>query len=68
MYRVYYTDPETGQALAVDILTLTAALERCEQLREYQYQYVTMVSDYANMVGSPGARGAGAEYVPQLKN
>lgn len=68
MYRVYYTDPETGQALGVDVLTLTAALERCEQLREYQYQYVTMVSDYADMVGKAGVSGAGTEYVPQLKN
>lgn len=68
MYRVYYTDPESGQALGVDVLTLAAALERCEQLREYRYHYVTMVSDYHDMVGKPGARGAGSEYVPQLKN
>jgi hypothetical protein len=68
MYRVYYTDPETGQAKGVDVLTLTGALQRCEQLREYHYEYVTMVSDYHNMVGKPGACGAGTEYVPQLKN
>lgn len=68
MYRVYYTDPKSGQALGVDVSTLAAALQRCEQLRGYDYQYVTLVSDYADMVGKPGARGAGTEYVAQLKN
>jgi hypothetical protein len=68
MYRVYYTDPETGQALGVTVLELQAALARCEQLRDYGYWYVTLVSDYHDMVGKPGAQGAGSEYVPQLKN
>jgi hypothetical protein len=66
MYRVYYTDPETGQAKGVDVLTLTGALQRCEQLREYHYEYVTMVSDYHNMVGKPGVSGPGTSYVPQM--
>jgi hypothetical protein len=30
--------------------------------------FVTMVSDYADMVGKPGAQGAGAEYTPQMLN
>lgn len=68
MYRVYYTDPETGQAKGVDVLNLTDALARCEQLRGYSYLYVTLVSDYHNMIGKPGASGAGSEYVSQLKN
>ena len=68
MYRVYYTDPESGQALGVDVLTLTAALQRCEQLRDYGYYYVTMVSDYHDMVGKPGAQGAGSECIPQMLN
>lgn len=68
MYKVYYTDPESGQALGVTVLELQPALERCEQLREYGYLFVTMVSDYHDMVGKPGASGAGSEYVPQLKN
>lgn len=68
MYKVYYTDPETGQAKGVTVLELQAALARCEQLREYHYEYVTLVSDYHNMVGKPGACGAGSEYVSQLKN
>jgi hypothetical protein len=68
MYRVYYTDPETGHALGVDVLTLTVALERCEQLRKYHYRYVTMTSDYHHMVGKPGVSGAGTEYVAQMLN
>jgi hypothetical protein len=68
MYRVYYTDPETGQAKAKDIKNLLLAIKECEYYREYGFLYVTMVSDYHNMVGKPGACGAGTEYVSQLKN
>jgi len=66
MYRVYYTDPETGQALGVTVNELQAALARCEQLRDYGYWYVTMVSDYQHMVGKPGVSGPGTNYVPQM--
>lgn len=66
MYRVYYTDPETGQALGVTVLELQAALARCEQLRNYGYWYVTMVSDYHDMVGKPGVSGPDTGYVPQM--
>lgn len=51
-----------------DVSELTNALQCCDYLRKQGMVYVTMVSDYANMVGSPGVSGAGAEYVPQLKN
>jgi hypothetical protein len=68
MYRVYYTDPETGQALGVTVLELQAALARCEQLRDYGYWYVTLVSDYHDMVGKPGVSGPGTSYVPQMLN
>ena len=66
MYRVYYTDPESGQALGVTVLELQAALARCEQLRDYGYWYVTMVSDYHDMVGKPGASGPDGGYVAQM--
>ena len=68
MYRVYYTDPESGQALGVTVTELQPALARCEQLREYGYTFVTMVSDYQHMVGKPGASGPGTSYVPQMLN
>lgn len=68
MYRVYYTDPETDTALGVNVIGLTQALQRCEQLREYKYLYVTMVSDYQDMVGKPGATGTDSNYVPQMLN
>jgi hypothetical protein len=68
MYKVYYTDPETGQALGVTVNELQAALARCEQLRDYGYWYVTMVSDYQHMVGKPGVSGPGTSYVPQMLN
>jgi len=66
MYKVYYTDPETGQALGVTVNELQAALARCEQLRDYGYWYVTMVSDYHDMVGKPGVSGPDGNYVPQM--
>jgi hypothetical protein len=68
MYKVYYTDPETGQAKGVTVNELQAALARCEQLRDYGYWYVTMVSDYHDMVGKPGVSGPGTSYVPQMLN
>ena len=67
MYRVYYTDPKVPHiAKWQDISELTNTLECCEYLRAQGMIYVTMVSDYANMVGKPGAKGAGSECVPQL--
>ena len=47
---------------------LTNALECCELLRGRGMIYVTMVSDYANMVGKPGATGIDSNYVPQMLN
>ena len=67
MYKIYWTN-ETGTACSTEITQLQGALVYCELLRKQGLEYVTMVSDYANMVGMPGARGAGTEYVPQLKN
>lgn len=69
MYRIYYTDPKLLHLPKYqDITELTNVLECCSYLRKQGMVYVTMVSDYANMVGKPGAQGAGSEYVPQLKN
>jgi hypothetical protein len=68
MYRIYFTDPESGQAKAKDVVSIECAIGECEYYRNHGFLYVTMVSDYHNMVGKPGACGAGTEYVPQLKN
>ena len=68
MYRIYYTDPETGQAKAKDTADLSTAIKDCEYYRNHGFTYVIVVSDYQDMVGLPGAKGAGREYVPQLKN
>lgn len=68
MYRIYYTDPEDMLACSVDKPCLSDALERCDFYRRHGFLYVTMVSDYADMVGEPGAQGAGSEYVPQMLN
>lgn len=68
MYKVYYTDPKSKAVFSVDTQYLENALKYCSSLRKDGMQFVTMVTDYANMVGKPGAQGAGTEYVPQLKN
>lgn len=68
MYKIYFTDPKSQQPFAVTTQHLEYALKSCENLRRDGMLYVTMVSDYPNMVGKPGVSGAGAEYVPQLKN
>jgi hypothetical protein len=67
MYRVYYTDPKLPHIAGwQDISVLSNALECCEFLRKSGMLYVTMVSDYANMVGKPGASGPDTGYVPQM--
>ena len=67
MYKLYWTD-ELDTACSADITQLPQALIYVDLLRKQGMTYVTMVSDYADMVGKPGATGAGPEYVPQLKN
>ena len=66
MYRIYYTDPDTDFPHCVTYDELTTVLQRVNSLRDEGFTYVTMVSDYADMIGKPGAKGAGSEYVPQL--
>lgn len=68
MYKIYFTDPKSQHPFATTTEHLEYALRWCETLRHDGMLFVTMVSDYADMVGQPGARGAGSEYVPQLKN
>lgn len=68
MYRVYYTYPPNNIPSALDIENLTIALNYCQDLREQGMVYVTLVSDYADMCGKPGVKGAGSEYVPQMLN
>lgn len=67
MYKIYWTD-ELDTACSTDIKQLTSALVYVDLLRKQDMRYVTLVSDYADMVGNPGAKSAGPEYVPQLKN
>ena len=67
MYKIYWTDND-GEDHSCEISQLQQSLIYVELLRKQGYKYVTLVSDYADMVGKPGARGAGTEYVPQLKN
>jgi len=67
MYKVYWTDI-FGEAKSCEIKQLQNTLVYVDLLRKQGYNYVTMVSDYQDMVGKPGAQGAGSEYVPQLKN
>jgi hypothetical protein len=68
MYRVYYSKPTSITAYAFDTDYLSTALKEAEKLRQMGMIFVSVVSDYADMVGKPGAQGAGSEYVPQLKN
>lgn len=51
-----------------DVSELTNTLQCCDYLRKNGMVFVTMVSDYENMVGTPGAKMAGSEYVPQMLN
>ena len=68
MYKIYFTDPKTQQPFATTTQYLEHALVYTENLRKDGMLFVTMVSDYADMDGKPGAKGAGSEYVPQLKS
>ena len=68
MYKIYYTDPKAPFPLAFETQHLEHALKYCETLRRDGMQYVTLVSDYANMVGKPGASGTDSSYVPQMLN
>jgi hypothetical protein len=67
MYKVYWTTSSgrTGWALTP---SLTKALEFCEAERTAGSSFVTMVSDYHNMVGKSGVSGPDAKYVPQMLN
>ena len=65
MYKIYWTD-ELDTACSTDIVQLTNALVYCELLRKQDMRYVTLVSDYADMVGKPGVQAAGSECIPQL--
>lgn len=47
---------------------LLEALRACENMRTHGHKFVTIATDYSGMVGNPGARGAGAECVPQMLN
>ena len=67
MYKIYWTD-NYGEAKSCEIGQLQQSLIYVDLLRKQGYNYVTMVSDYADMVGKPGAQGAGTEYIAQLKN
>ena len=55
MFKIYYTD-EFDKPSAYNVTELKNALAAVEALRQVGYQYVTMVSDYQNMSGKPGAK------------
>ena len=67
MYKIYYSD-QHDNAIAYNVSELKTALSAVEALRQVGYKYVTLVSDYANMVGKPGVKAAGTECVPQMLN
>jgi hypothetical protein len=66
MYKIYFTEPKSEQPFAVTTQYLEHALKSCENLRRDGMLYVTMVSDYSDMVGKPGASGTDSNYVPQM--
>jgi hypothetical protein len=66
MYKIYFTYPESNDPFSVDISDLSTALKYAESLRNSKMSYVTMVSDYANMVGKSGVSGINSNYVPQM--
>jgi hypothetical protein len=68
MYKIYFTDPKSKQPFATTTEHLEYALKYCESLRRDGMLWVTMVSDYHNMVGKPGVSGSTSGYVPQMLN
>jgi hypothetical protein len=54
MFRVYYTDPLSGQAHGYDLESLTEALRYTEGFRKLGMIFVTMVSENPNSVGKAG--------------
>lgn len=68
MFKVYWTNKDSSLPCSAEFDVLTEALVACEAMRKKQHTYVTLVSDYANMNGKPGAQMSGAEYVPQMLN
>jgi hypothetical protein len=56
MYKVYYTDPKLPETpMQFTTNHLEVALKATQRLRGDGMQFVTLVSDYANMIGEPGA-------------
>lgn len=53
MFKVYWTD-SNNQPFAFDTDDLTAALAKCNTLREQGHHFVTMVSENPASVGKPG--------------
>lgn len=68
IYKVYWTNKDSNLPASAEFDVLTEALRACENMRNLGHKFVTMVSDYADMVGKPGAQGASIEYVPQMLN
>jgi hypothetical protein len=68
MYRIYYTVPDSIAAHAVDIDDLSTALKYAESLRGSNMLFVTLVSDYHNMVGKSGVTSVDSNYVSQMLN
>ena len=66
MYKVYYTDPATDFPHAITTEVLNDALNEVESLRKANMTFVTLVTDYINMAGMPGASVAEAYRAPPM--
>jgi hypothetical protein len=68
MFKVYWTNKDSNLPCSAEFDDLTEVLVACEAMRKKEHTYVTMVSDYEQMTGKPGAKMSGSEYVPQMLN
>lgn len=68
MFKIYYTDPDTGFPHVSTVGDINPALKSAEYFRTLGMTFVCIASDYANMQGKPGAKMSGSEYVPQMLN
>lgn len=65
-FRLYWTNKDSTLPCSAEFDVLNEALRACEAMRSAGHTYVTIVSDYQNMCGKPGAKMSGSEYVPQM--
>lgn len=66
IYKVYWTDLNSKNPCSAEFDELQEVLVACEVVRKQGHTFVTMVSDYACMVGKPGVSGSDTGYVAQM--